>query len=101
MKRAKNRRSVPIKGYHADYAFVVKGLLDLYEANLDPHWLEFAEILQDIQDELFWDATNGGYFSTTKDDPTIILRLRDGTVKCIFLCNFSSSRLKPRGRANA
>ncbi|XP_043686804.1 spermatogenesis-associated protein 20 isoform X1 [Vespula pensylvanica] len=69
--------SVPIRGYHADYAFVVKGLLDLYEANLDPHWLEFAEILQDIQDELFWDATNGGYYSTTKDDPTIILRLRD------------------------
>ncbi|XP_015190002.1 PREDICTED: spermatogenesis-associated protein 20 isoform X1 [Polistes dominula] len=69
--------SVPIRGYHADYAFVVKGLLDLYEANLDPHWLEFAETLQDIQDELFWDTTNGGYYSTTKDDPTIILRLRD------------------------
>ncbi|KAI4503518.1 hypothetical protein M0802_001740 [Mischocyttarus mexicanus] len=69
--------SVPIRGYHADYAYVVKGLLDLYEANLDPYWLEFAETLQDIQDELFWDNTNGGYYSTTKDDPTIILRLKD------------------------
>ncbi|KAK2585832.1 hypothetical protein KPH14_010427 [Odynerus spinipes] len=69
--------SVPIQGYHADYAFVVKGLLDLYEANFDPHWLELAETLQDIQDELFWDTANGGYFSTTKDDPTIILRLKD------------------------
>lgn len=68
--------SVPIKGFHTDYAFVVKGLLDLYEATFDYHWLELAETLQDIQDELFWDTTNNGYFATTKDDPTIILRLK-------------------------
>nr|XP_012233757.1 PREDICTED: spermatogenesis-associated protein 20 isoform X1 [Linepithema humile] len=68
--------SVPINGFHDDYAFVVKGLLDLYEANFDPHWLELAEELQDIQDQLFWDSRDGGYFSTVQN-PQIILRMKD------------------------
>ncbi|CAG5101342.1 Similar to SPATA20: Spermatogenesis-associated protein 20 (Homo sapiens) [Cotesia congregata] len=53
----------PIHGFHADYAFVVQGLLDLYEANLNTHWLELAEELQDIQNELFWDDKDGDYNS--------------------------------------
>ncbi|XP_076302535.1 spermatogenesis-associated protein 20 isoform X3 [Lasioglossum baleicum] len=69
--------SVPIAGFLDDYAFVVKGLIDLYEASLDEKWLEFAEKLQDIQDELFWDEANGGYFSTTSSDPAVILRLKE------------------------
>lgn len=71
-------RSVPIHGFHDDYAFVVKGLLDLYQANFDVHWLEFAEQLQDIQDRLFWDSQDGGYFSTVEDSQ-MILRMKDGT----------------------
>ncbi|XP_076629161.1 spermatogenesis-associated protein 20 isoform X1 [Colletes latitarsis] len=69
--------SVPISGFLDDYAFVVKGLLDLYEASLQERWLEFAEKLHDIQDKLFWDETNGGYFSTTSDDSVVILRLKE------------------------
>ncbi|KAG8042033.1 hypothetical protein G9C98_000024 [Cotesia typhae] len=67
----------PIHGFHADYAFVVQGLLDLYEANLNTHWLEFAEELQDIQNKLFWDDKDGGYFNTINNDKNIILRLKD------------------------
>lgn len=69
---------MPIHGFHVDYAYLVQGLLDLYEATFNTHWLEFAETLQDIQDNLFWDAKDGAYFATIKDDPTIILRLKDG-----------------------
>ncbi|XP_076163521.1 spermatogenesis-associated protein 20 isoform X2 [Ptiloglossa arizonensis] len=69
--------TVPIFGFLDDYAFVVKGLLDLYEASLEEQWLEFAEKLHDIQDKLFWDKTNGGYFSTTLEDPAVILRLKE------------------------
>lgn len=68
--------SVPIHGFHDDYAFVVKGLLDLYEANFDAQWLEFAEELQDIQDRLFWDSQDGGYFSTVENSQ-MILRMKD------------------------
>ena len=69
--------SVPIPGFLDDYAFTVKGLLDLYEASLNDRWLEFAEKLHDIQDKHFWDEANGGYFSTTAEDPAIILRLKE------------------------
>ncbi|KAK0168869.1 hypothetical protein PV327_002632 [Microctonus hyperodae] len=69
--------NVPINGFHADYAFMVRGLLDLYEASLNAYWLEFAEELQDIQDKLFWDNENGAYFNTTNEDKNIILRLKD------------------------
>lgn len=71
-------RSVPINGFHVDYAFMVQGLLDLYEASMNLHWLEFAEELQDIQIELFWDNKNAGFFNTTKEDKNVILRLKDG-----------------------
>ncbi|KAF7994110.1 hypothetical protein HCN44_011379 [Aphidius gifuensis] len=69
--------SVPIKGFHADYAFTVQGLLDLYEATTDIHWLELAEELNSTQDELFIDSECGGYFATVKDEKNIILRLKD------------------------
>lgn len=80
-------RSVPIHGFHDDYAFVVKGLLDLYQANFDVHWLEFAEQLQDMQDKLFWDSKNGGYFSTVKDSQ-MILRMKDGMLQRLLLWLF-------------
>ncbi|CAL7940875.1 unnamed protein product [Xylocopa violacea] len=69
--------ATPISGFLDDYAFVIKGLLDLYESSLDEKWLEFAEKLQDIQDQYFWDETNGGYFTTTSNDPSIIVRLKE------------------------
>ncbi|KAG6798045.1 spermatogenesis-associated protein 20 [Apis mellifera caucasica] len=69
--------STPIPGFLDDYAFVIKGLLDLYESDLNEEWLEFAEKLQDLQDQFFWDETNAGYFSTTSNDLSIILRLKE------------------------
>lgn len=74
-------RSTPIPGFLDDYAFVIKGLLDLYESDLNEEWLEFAEKLQHLQDQYFWDEKNGGYFSTTSSDPSIILRLKEGIFK--------------------
>ncbi|XP_011299976.1 spermatogenesis-associated protein 20 isoform X2 [Fopius arisanus] len=70
---------VPICGFHSDYAFVVQGLIDLYGATFDPHWLELAEKLQDIQDEFFWDSQVGGYFNTTNEEKDIVLRLKDSS----------------------
>lgn len=83
-------RAVPIEGFHVDYAFLVKGLLDLYEASLNDHWLELAEQLQDVQDKLFWDSENGGYFSTTLEDQSVILRLKDGTLIFNYIYLFSN-----------
>jgi hypothetical protein len=60
-----------------DYAFVVQGLLDLYEASFDLQWLESAVGLTKKQVELFWDPVNGGFFDITGNDPTILLKTKE------------------------
>jgi uncharacterized protein YyaL (SSP411 family) len=66
-----------IQGFADDYAFVIRGLLDLYEASFDIQWLKLALELQDTQDRLFFDEKNGGYFSTSGKDDSVFLRMKD------------------------
>jgi uncharacterized protein YyaL (SSP411 family) len=66
-----------IDGYAEDYAYLIFGLLELFQADGDPRWLEWAITLQDRQDELFWDEAEGGWFSTTGRDPSVLLRLKE------------------------
>jgi uncharacterized protein len=66
-----------IEGYAEDYAYLVWGLLELFQATGSPQWLEWAIDLQKRQDELFWDADQGAWFSTTGQDPTVLLRLKE------------------------
>jgi len=72
----RNGRS-DIEGFADDYAFVIQGLLDLYEASFDVAWLEFAIEVQQTMDRLFWDEQGGGYFSTSGADKTVFLRMKD------------------------
>src|SRR2546421_6581364 len=66
-----------IEGFADDYAFVIQGLLDLYEASFDVESLKFAIELQATQDRLFFDEKNGGYFSTSGKDKSVVLRMKD------------------------
>jgi uncharacterized protein YyaL (SSP411 family) len=66
-----------IEGFADDYAFVIQGLLDLYEASFDVGWLKFAVELQETQDRLFFDEKNGGYFSNSGKDESVFLRMKD------------------------
>jgi uncharacterized protein YyaL (SSP411 family) len=69
----------PCWGFLEDYAFVVRGLLDLYEASQESAWLEWALRLQDTQDRLFWDSRGGGYFCSEAElGAGLPLRLKDG-----------------------
>ncbi|MEW5984163.1 MAG: thioredoxin domain-containing protein [Acidobacteriota bacterium] len=68
---------VAIDGYADDYAYVIWGALELFTADGDPGWLEWAIDLQRRQDELFWDADAGGWFSTTGTDRSVLVRLKD------------------------
>lgn len=61
-----------------DYAFLIRGLLDLYESSLDADWLQWAETLQEQQDKLFWDEKGFGYFTSSKDDTSILIRGKEG-----------------------
>ncbi len=66
-----------VSGFCDDYAALIQGLLDLYEADFDVAWLQWAVELQTRQDALFLDAEHGGYFSVTKDAPNILLRMKE------------------------
>jgi uncharacterized protein YyaL (SSP411 family) len=57
-----------------DYAFLIAGLLDLFEADADPRWLRDALALQRQLDADFLDAAAGGYFFTAAAHETIIRR---------------------------
>jgi len=60
-----------------DYAFLIQGLLDLYEASFEPKWLTRAIELQETQNRLFYDAKDGGFFMTTGEDASIISRPKE------------------------
>jgi uncharacterized protein YyaL (SSP411 family) len=66
-----------IDAYAEDYASLIFGLLELFQADTDPKWLEWAITLQRRQDELFWDEAGAGWFSTTGRDPSVLLRVKE------------------------
>jgi len=66
-----------IDGYAEDYAYLIFGVLELFQATGQADWLAWARALQARQDELFWDAQSGGWFSTTGADPSVLLRMKE------------------------
>jgi uncharacterized protein YyaL (SSP411 family) len=66
-----------VEAYAEDHAYLIFGLLELFQADGDPAWLEWAMTLQRRMDDLFWDAAEGGWFSTTGRDPSVLLRLKE------------------------
>ena len=65
------------EGFAEDYAYLIAGLLDLYEATFEVRWLQWAGRLQQTMDSLFWDEAGGGYFNSAASDASIVLRLKE------------------------
>jgi len=59
-----------------DYAFMIRGLLDLYETTFEVRYLEKAVELQAIADEFFLDEEKGGYFTVAEDAEQLIVRAK-------------------------
>ena len=66
-----------VAGYAEDYAFLIFGLLELFQSTGDASWLTWAMELQRRQETLFWDTDQGGWFSTTGEDESVLLRLKE------------------------
>ena len=66
-----------IPAYAEDYAYLIWGMLELFQATGDADSLRWAIELQGRQDELFWDEQDGAWFSTTGTDPSVLLRLKE------------------------
>ncbi len=63
-------------GYLDDYAFLVVGLLDLYEVLFDRTLMEQATQLTEIMLREFWDEQDGGFFYTGKSHEQLISRAK-------------------------
>jgi len=61
-------------GYLDDYAFLIAGLLDLYEADGDLRWLEEARALDAVLERDYEDTTGGGFFRTAADQASLLTR---------------------------
>ena len=65
-------------GFADDYAYLISGLIDLYEATFNTSYLQWADELQQSQLKLFWDKEHLGFFSTPENQTDLIMRLKDG-----------------------
>jgi hypothetical protein len=66
-----------VAGFAEDYADLIAGLVDLYEAGGGTEWLYWAAELQEQMDSLFRDEADGGYFGSAAGDPSILVRLKE------------------------
>jgi uncharacterized protein YyaL (SSP411 family) len=62
--------------YLDDYAFLIAGLLDLYEATSGLDWLRAAIELQAVLDRRYLDDRTGGCFLTSDDHERLLARQR-------------------------
>jgi uncharacterized protein YyaL (SSP411 family) len=59
------------------YAFLLSGVIDLYEATLDPKHLEFALALAETMLARFYDKGEGGFWQAPPDATDLILRVKE------------------------
>jgi hypothetical protein len=66
-----------------DYAFMVWGLIELYQTGFDVRYLEAAIELNDHLLKRFWDDREGGFFLTANDHEELLFRkksIHDGAI---------------------
>ena len=64
-------------GYLDDYAFLVRGLLGLYQATGEETWLNEAKSLTDRMNQLFWDDKDGGFYFTLANQKHLVVRTKN------------------------
>jgi len=66
-----------LPAYQDDYACLINGLLDLYEASFEVSWLRAAQELNQAMGDRFWDGEQGGFFYTEAGTEDLILRTKN------------------------
>jgi len=70
-------KEAAILGTLSDYAFLIHGLLDLYEATFNEEFLKEALQLANPMIDLFGDDPRGGFFFTASDAEELFLRQKE------------------------
>jgi uncharacterized protein len=66
-----------IDAFAEDYAYLAWGLIELFQATGDGQWLTWAQEVVDAETALFHDPRDGGWFSTTGQDASVLLRVKE------------------------
>jgi len=72
-----------LNAYLDDYAFMMMGLVDLYESSFETKWLDEAAALAREAIARFWDEGEGAFFFTSNDHEELIVRKKtaqDGAI---------------------
>ena len=66
-----------LNAYLEDHAFLLEGLLTLYEASFETRWFTEARALAETMIERFGDPVRGGFYSTSADHEELIARRKE------------------------
>jgi uncharacterized protein YyaL (SSP411 family) len=66
-----------LNAYLEDHAFLLEALLVLYEATFETRWFTGARALADTTIERFADPESGGFFTTSSDHESLVVRPKD------------------------
>ncbi len=66
-----------IPAFLEDYSGLGNAVLSLYEACLEPRWLEEAKALTDQVLELFWEEGEGRFYDSARDGEELVVRPRE------------------------
>jgi hypothetical protein len=77
LKRYRNG-DANLNGHLDDYAFMIWGLLNVYEAGFNPIYLKHAIELAEIMKTDFYDEDNGGFFLGSDQSEKLIVRSKTG-----------------------
>jgi uncharacterized protein YyaL (SSP411 family) len=76
--RTTARGPATLDAYLDDYAFLIAGLLDLFEVSGDPRWIREAIALDQALERHYEDASSGGFFLTSDDHAKLLAREKPG-----------------------
>jgi uncharacterized protein YyaL (SSP411 family) len=66
-----------VEAFCEDYACLAWGAVELFQSTGAVRWLDWAVDLVATQTTLFWDERDGGWFSTTGEDASVLLRVKE------------------------
>ena len=66
-----------IPAFVDDHAFLIWGLLEVYEATLNPKYLKLTYELNDDFLTHFWDEKSGGFYFTADDSEKLLVRQKE------------------------
>jgi len=74
LQRTYKNNTAKIDGYLEDYSYFINAMLDVFEIEPDPKYLQLSLSLANYLIEHFWDSNNSSFFMTSNNHEKLIIR---------------------------